>query len=280
MKPNTNNNVNIDYLLETIIEKVKKDINCIKIGKVVKFYEEDKTADVEIMFKIRENNGTITDYPQLLKCLVMGNKITLPIEEGEYCLILFNDVNLDCFFENSQKQVPYTQEKHTISDGIIITGLNNLINKIKYDNTAICLNYILNKIKGKLEVDKETTLKDTLEVEKKTTLKDELETQKDARFLMNVNITLNLNVVGNINCNNLTATTISCGGMSVSSNGVEMTKPLNSTEKITTSNEMDASSYKVGGVAGASGTKVITNPETGTTLATITVTNGIVTNIS
>ena len=51
---NTNNNIDLNYLLEQVIEKVKNDINCVKIGKIVKFYEEDKTADVEIMFKKKE----------------------------------------------------------------------------------------------------------------------------------------------------------------------------------------------------------------------------------
>ena len=166
---NTNNNIDLNYLLEQVIEKVKNDINCVKIGKIVKFYEEDKTADVEIMFKKKENDNII-DYPLLLKCLVVGNKITVPIEVGEYCLIFFNDINLDSFFETNDKQLPYTLETHNISDAIVITGLNNLNNKIQYDNTAISLNYSLNKINGNLEVQGETTINNNTTINGNTTI--------------------------------------------------------------------------------------------------------------
>ena len=175
MKTKTNNNITMSFLLEAVMEKVKRDLNCIKIGKVVNFYPDDKTADVEIQFKMKETDGSIIDYPLLLKCLVLGNKITTPIEIGEYCIIFFNDVNLDSFFENGQKQVPYTRETHNISDGIVLMGLNNLINKIEYDNTAICLNYELNKIKGQLEVSGETKIKDNTEIEKNVEIKQDLE---------------------------------------------------------------------------------------------------------
>lgn len=151
MKNNLLDN-NIADVIDNLIKTIFQNLNCVKIGKIVKFYPEDKTADVQIINKIRDINNNLKDVTILSKCLVVGNRVTLPIEEGEDVLILFNDYDLNAYFETGQLQEPYSARKHSLSDGIIICGLNSLINAINYDNTAICLNYPQIKINGNLEV--------------------------------------------------------------------------------------------------------------------------------
>lgn len=146
----------IQYLLDTFTENLKTNLNCVQVGQIVKFYPENKTVDVNICFK-QKVNGEIKNYPLLLKCPVLGNKITIPIEEGEFCIVLFNDRNIDSWWETGQSQLPRTNDKHNISDGIVICGLNSLANAIQYDNSAICLNYQQTKINGNLEVNGNTT---------------------------------------------------------------------------------------------------------------------------
>lgn len=141
---------NIENLVEVLKENILKSLNCVKIGRIYKFYPEDKTADVEILNKIKVNDE-IKEITLLLKCLVVGNKITLPIEEGEDVVVLFNDVDLNSYFETGTSQLPYSNRRHSISDGIVICGLNSLINSINYDNTAINLNYDT-KINGNVNV--------------------------------------------------------------------------------------------------------------------------------
>lgn len=136
----TNLNVDLQFLLNQYTEKLKKTFNCIQVGEIVKFYPQDKTADVNICFK-KQVAEDIINYPLLLKCPVLGNKITTPIEEGEFCIVLFNDVNIDGWFETGQPQKPYSNEKHCISDGLVICGLNALSNAINYDNENINLTY-------------------------------------------------------------------------------------------------------------------------------------------
>ena len=136
----TNLNVDLQFLLNQYTEKLKKTFNCIQVGEIVKFYPQDKTADVNICFK-KQVAEDIINYPLLLKCPVLGNKITTPIEEGEFCIVLFNDVNIDGWFETGQAQKPYSNEKHCISDGLVICGLNALSNAINYDNENINLTY-------------------------------------------------------------------------------------------------------------------------------------------
>lgn len=136
----TNLNIDLQYLLNQYTDKIKTIFNCVQVGEIVKFYEEDKTADVNIVFKQKVGDNII-NRPLLLKCPVLGNKITTPIETGEFCIVLFSDVNIDSWWETGQSQEPYTAEKHSISDGLVICGLNALTNKIEYDNENICLKY-------------------------------------------------------------------------------------------------------------------------------------------
>lgn len=163
MKNNLLNN-GISELADFIIEKVFDTLNCIKIGKVIKFYTEDKTADIEIINKVNIN-GELKNIALLLKCLVMGNKITTPIEEGENVIVLFNDYDLNAYFETGEAQEPYSSRKHDLSDGIVLCGLNNLINKINYDNENITLNYISNiKVGETIQLNGNTQVSNDLNV--------------------------------------------------------------------------------------------------------------------
>lgn len=148
---------NINNLANAIIEQVFKTLNCVKIGRIIKFYAEDKTADVEIITKQKNVDGTLQDIALLKKCLVLGNRITTPILEGDDVIVLFNDYDLNVYFETGTAQEPYSTRKHDLSDGIVLMGLNSLVNAIQYDNEAICLNYEQTKINGNLEVNGDTT---------------------------------------------------------------------------------------------------------------------------
>ncbi len=148
---------NINNLANAIIEQVFKTLNCVKIGRIIKFYTEDKTADVEILAKQKKLDGTFQSVSLLKKCLVLGNKITTPILEGDDVIVLFNDYDLNAYFETGTAQEPYSTRKHDLSDGIVLMGLNSLVNAIQYDNEAICLNYEQTKINGNLEVNGDTT---------------------------------------------------------------------------------------------------------------------------
>ena len=143
---------NINNIVENIITTIFNNLNCVKLGKIIKFYSEDKTADVEIITKIKDNNNDIKNISLLSKCLVIGNKITLPIEEGEQVIVLFNDYDLNAYFETGEAQEPYSERQHDLSDGIVICGLNSIVNAINYDNSAICLNYNQSRVNGNLEV--------------------------------------------------------------------------------------------------------------------------------
>lgn len=148
---------NINNLANSIIEAIFESLNCVKIGRIIKFYTEDKTADVEILTKQKKEDGSFQNISILKKCLVLGNRITTPILEGDDVVVLFNDYDLNSYFETGTAQEPYSTRKHDLSDGIVLMGLNSLVNAIQYDNSAICLNYEQTRINGNLEVNGDTT---------------------------------------------------------------------------------------------------------------------------
>lgn len=164
----------LSYVLHRLEEKIKRNFNSIQVGQIVKFYAEDKSADVNICFK-QKVDGEIKNYPLLLKCPVLGNKITCPIEAGEFCIVLFNDVNIDSWWETGEIQTPRDIERHSLSDGLVICGLNSLNNIIEYDNEAICLNWEQTKIKGNLEVEKDLLNKGNITVEGNSETKGNVE---------------------------------------------------------------------------------------------------------
>lgn len=179
----------LQYVLNQYTDFIKRNFNCIQVGKIVEFYPDDKTADVEIMFKQRTFGNPI-DYPLLLKCPVLGNRITTPVEKDEFVVVMFNDVNIDSFWETGEKSIPYTADRHNISDGIILCGLNALSNAIE-------------------EYDLEN-----IHLRQNTRISGELKVEQNASFDADVAVSGNVDVSGDITANKLTADVVANNGAS------------------------------------------------------------------
>lgn len=78
-------------------------------------------------------NPVLIDYPLLLDCpvIVLGGgatSLSFPIKAGDECLVLFNDRDLDNWFQGSSGGAVATSRFHSFSDGIILVGLRSLAN--------------------------------------------------------------------------------------------------------------------------------------------------------
>jgi hypothetical protein len=142
---------NLRNLLEIVKEEIKNDINCHLIGQIQSFNSVSQTAEIQIMYK-RVMNGKLKDYPILVDCPIFtlsgGNGlITMPITKGDSCLVLFNDRDIDRWFQSGQINPPQTARKHSFSDGLAIVGFRNSLNKISnYLSDGINIEYNGNKI--------------------------------------------------------------------------------------------------------------------------------------
>lgn len=125
----------INDVLKEFQQEIFKNINCVKVGKIVSFDAKKKTAMVSINFRNEEGkpNSLYQNYcdkqdPFLEELPVIGNCFHQPIVEGMSVLCLFNDNNIDKWYYNDTTRDPINDRKHDVSDGFVLCGLDNLIN--------------------------------------------------------------------------------------------------------------------------------------------------------
>lgn len=175
--------------LRDILENLKDDIffefNCHKIGVIESFNSTNQTASIRLVDKgVRDtvDGDILQDYSLLQDCPVVINKgqnggFTIPITQGDTCLVLFNDRDIDNWFEDGLSQRPNTKRTHDLADAIALVGVRSLVNNITdYNNDATELNYQDNKISldnskiniqnnagGQVNLDDKLELKNTAE---------------------------------------------------------------------------------------------------------------------
>ena len=101
------------------------------------------TADIHIGFKEKKQNRNFELKQHELKNTFFKILDTCKNQNIDFLLIsgdLFNDVNIDSWWESGNIQATYDNERHNLSDGLVICGLNSLNNIIDYD-TWFCGHY-------------------------------------------------------------------------------------------------------------------------------------------
>ena len=155
MTKDRSNEPDLQDVIDGSIEDLLYSFNCHRVGVIESFNALEQTATIRMVDKgvlINANGETLIEYPPLVDCPIFVNKgtnggLTIPINNGDTCLILFNDRDLDNWLVDGLTQRPNTLRAHTLSDAIAIVGIRNQINKIgDYNNEATELNYLSNKI--------------------------------------------------------------------------------------------------------------------------------------
>lgn len=126
--------------LRDVLDLMKKDIllslNCHAIATVQSFDPSVQTVTATINYKksitTTDENGiyktSYIDYPLLLDVpvVILGGgqaQITFPIAAGDTCLILFNDRDIDNWFQSGQVGPLASSRLHSFADGIALVGL-------------------------------------------------------------------------------------------------------------------------------------------------------------
>lgn len=142
-------------LLDSVKDNVGVEFNCVQIGQIQTFYPETQTADIELVIKKVESvaaDGTRTykERPILKTCpclVLFGGTsfLSMPIATGDNCIVLFNDQEIDAWYENGGVQPTVTFRRHDISDGIALVGINSLQKSIAdYVADGVRLSYSSN----------------------------------------------------------------------------------------------------------------------------------------
>lgn len=171
------NNPTLKDLLDYHGKQLKQEFNCHHIGTIKEFDETTQTAQIDInytkTFQQLTSNGNVNiitqNYPLIADCPVIClgggvGSLTFPIENGDECLVFFNDRDLDNWFNGSSSAAPNTPRLHSFADAIALVGVRSLANVLEdYPTDAVSLNYGANNIqifadKAVVTVGTDTTL--------------------------------------------------------------------------------------------------------------------------
>ena len=144
--------------LKDVLDAAKKDIflslNAHHIGTVQSFNAGNQTATATINYKktyyqLDAATGlyepVLVDYPIMTDCpvIVLGGgagALTFPIQQGDECVVLFNDRDMDNWFNGSPGGPVATPRLHSFADAIVLVGLRSLGNVLAdYDTVRAVL---------------------------------------------------------------------------------------------------------------------------------------------
>jgi hypothetical protein len=136
--------------------EMKADFNCVSIGTIQDFSATEQTASISINYRAVLAGGTpladgtaqdrIVEYPLLLRCPVFvlsggDARLTMPIRQGDTCLVFFCDRDIDNWFMTGDTtSPPQTDRMHDINDAVALVGIRSLANTISdYDQLLASL---------------------------------------------------------------------------------------------------------------------------------------------
>lgn len=130
--------------LKTLLDAFKTDImlatNCHAIATVQSVSQNSNglltvsaTVNYSRTYFVQQLDGTYltqqVSYPLLIDCpvVVLGGgtaSLTFPVAQGDQCLIMFNDRDLDNWFAGAKSGPVASARLHSFSDGIALVGFN------------------------------------------------------------------------------------------------------------------------------------------------------------
>lgn len=139
------------YAMNVFGNSVQYDLNCHRVGKIVKFNPEDLTCDVELL-ELKPMQDRLDKYAliQGLPLLVSGGidtNLTFGDITGSECLVHFNDRDIDSWFDTGESYRPNSKRMHDFSDGFVSLRPHNKYDMIDYEIDGTVLNKGQNKIK-------------------------------------------------------------------------------------------------------------------------------------
>lgn len=131
-----------DDVLADLKREIFAQMNCVQIGKVESYNTAEQTVEIQLQLRRRVDDTRTVAYPLLVDCPVFvlqggGAYIDMPIAPGDFCIVLFNDRDIDNWWDAAQDTAPRTRRKHSLSDGIALVGLNPKPNVLDLDGADV-----------------------------------------------------------------------------------------------------------------------------------------------
>lgn len=135
----------LDDLLANLKNEIFATMNCIQMGQINTYNKAEQSATIQLQVKRRIRDTEIKSYPLLVDCPVIflqggGAFLDFPIAKGDFCLVFFNDRDIDDWWTSANVKEPLTTRKHNLADGFALVGINPKINVLALDGTKVVLN--------------------------------------------------------------------------------------------------------------------------------------------
>lgn len=148
LRPSSNKS--LTDILRNWFSNFSEFFNCIKIGKITAVNFQNQTVSVQILHK-RIDEAKLTkrelrDYPILqdVPFVVLGggnSRLTFPISVGDNCLLLFNDYEIDRWWDTGESLPANFERKHDISDAFALVGVHSMADLIQGYSNYVRLQY-------------------------------------------------------------------------------------------------------------------------------------------
>lgn len=205
------NELDLKALLDLFKKEILLNFNCHHIGTIQSFDSIKQLAQVTINYTktfFEPNTAGVyvpkqVNYPVIIDAPVVsfgggGGSLTFPITKGDECLVLFNDRDIDNWFNGSSNSPVATGRLHSFSDAVIMVGVRSLANVIlNYNNSAAELRNKAGNVKVSI-----TDAEATLAYGENTLV---LSTDKLLVTLGSSGTSLELNTSGKLKINNITS---------------------------------------------------------------------------
>jgi len=195
---------------DAIDRRTKLSLNCVQVGVVQSFDSSTQLATVKIAMKQVTNIDdqgvkTLQEYPLLLECPTFtlsggSDFISMPISNGDNCLVLFNDRDIDAWLKSGDGGFPTTSRAHDLADGFCLVGVRPLTDSIA--------SYLADGIRISHSVDAIMDFKDNL-IESAATLfkhNGDIEVTGNAEIEQNLEVGGNMTITGDMFGNGGTVT--------------------------------------------------------------------------
>lgn len=135
---------NLTQTIQSATVKTASELNCMRIGIVQSFNPQDLTVEVLIANKKviglnQDGTQVLRDYtPITAKVCYCNPYETFPINQGDECILLFSDREIESWFINGDVNPEGYPRMHDLTDAVAIFGIRSLPKMISI--LADCLN--------------------------------------------------------------------------------------------------------------------------------------------
>lgn len=247
-------------IINALMQKISNSIR-VAMPAVIEIYDfKTQKADIKVDMQELYQNDTSLDYPVLSGVPVIfprcgGASITMPINRGDTCLVMFLDRDSTAWLLGGKNLKPKSTRTHHLSDAVAIMGLSPFTSKSPAKNNTDMLisfdgSFVTLKPKGNIDIisAKEINIKtENIIINCKTALVKSEETVavecKSSIVKAEENIAIECKTANvktteivNIDCQTLTAKVsntalVECQSASIKASGTIATETPNFTQK-------------------------------------------------